>query len=117
MKYSVVLMALLGTISAAELEHHHHHHTYYAPVSFVQGDGEAQAQAEDAAKPKKAKKSKSKGKGKKSKSKGKGKKGKKGGSKAKTYKPVVASGDGGKWTPADSRRNFEQHVMKANDVV
>ena len=33
MKYSVVLIALLGTAAA---KHHHHHHQ--APVSYAQGD-------------------------------------------------------------------------------
>jgi len=134
MKYSTVIMALLGNIAAIEVEHHHHHH-HYAPVSFAEGEGEGEVAAAtavadadaDEAKPKKGgKKSKSKGKGKKggkkSKSKGKGKKGgkkskskgKKGG---KTYAPITASGDDGKWTPYDSRRNFEQHVAKAADVV
>ena len=32
MKYSTVLLALVGSTSAA---HHHHHHS--APVSFAQG--------------------------------------------------------------------------------
>ena len=113
MKYSVVLMALLGNIAASELSHHHHHH-HYAPVSFAEGDGEAEAQ--DEAKPKKAKKAKkSKSKSSKKGSKSKGKKGGKKGGKA--YSPIVPSGDGGKWTPADSRKNFEQHVSIASNVV
>lgn len=127
MKYSTVLMALFGTIAAEELAHHHHHH--YAPVAFAEGDGEAVAEAEAGPKKKsksakKSKKgSKSKGKGKKGKGKkGKGKKGSKSKGKsakkaAKTYTPIVASGDNGTWTPADSRKNFEQHVSKAFDVV
>lgn len=121
MKYSVVLMALLGNIAASEIAHHHHHHHAYAPVSFAEGEGEGEATEE--AKPKKAKKAK---KGSKSKSAKKSKKGGKKGSKSKgkgkkggsgAYTPVVPSGDGGKWTPADSRKTFEQHVAKANDVV
>jgi hypothetical protein len=118
MKYSVVLMALLGNIAASELTHHHHHHSYYAPVSFVEaeGDGEVADEAKPKKAGKKAKKSKSKSKSKGKKAGKKGKKGSKKGGK-KTYTPVKASGDNGRWTPADSRRNFEQHVSIARDVV
>ena len=70
MKYSTVLLALVGSTSA-----HHHHHHHSVPVSFAQG------------KP------------------------------AKEAPSVLASGDGGAWTPADSRKTFDQHVSKASQVV
>ena len=115
MKYSVVLMALFGTIAAEELAHHHHHH--YAPVAFAESAEEAEPK-KAAKKAKKDKKSKSAKKGgKKSKSAKKGSKSKGKGKKGGKYVPVVASGDGGKWTPADSRKAFEQHVNIAADVV
>jgi hypothetical protein len=157
MKYSVVLMALLGTAAA---RHHHHHHHHQAPVAFAQDDAEDageeavdaqdsanglaedEASAEDEAAPKKGgaappkkgakgakgasapkkagkggkgaspKKGKSASKKAKSASKGKGK-----GKKAATVDPYKATGDGGRWTPADSRRVFELHVGQAANVV
>ena len=60
MKYSVVLMALVGAISAASLEHHHHHHHHQAPVVFAEDNEQAENE-----KPKKAKKAKKAGKAKK----------------------------------------------------
>ena len=99
MKYTVVLMALLGKIAASELTHHHHH---YSPIEFVESADGDNMEAKPKKKDKKAKKAK---------------KGKKGGKKSKSLPPIVPSGDGGKWTPSDSRKTFEQHVANAAAVV
>ena len=87
MKYSTVLLALVG-VAAARHHHHHHHSAPQAPVVFSQ-EG-AWAYDEEEKKPK-------------------GKKGVKG-KKSKAAKK-------GPWTPADSRKLFEDSVKNAANVV
>ena len=80
MKYSTVLLALVGATAA----HHHHHHHHSAPVAAPVVFSQEGAWAEEEKN-------------------GKGKKSKKAAKKA--------------WTPADSRKTFEDHVASAAKVV
>ena len=76
MKYSTVLLALVGATAA---KHHHHHHSApVAPVVFSQ-EGAWEEKSGNGKKSKKAAK--------------------------------------GAWTPADSRKTFEDHVSTAAKVV